>query len=197
MAPASKKKKKRKKTSKAQRPPAQGGPLNPQQRLLVYAYARKPGTTAIEAAIEAGYSKRTAHDTGSRVLNLPDARDLLDRIRSRAEEKAAVSVADVVAELHRILKTDPLDAYNDDGSIKPIKEWPTDLRRALSGLKTRQTHDGRGDDRKEVDIIEVKFWGKTSASDQLMKHLGGYAEDNKQKAESFADMVTAAGEKDE
>lgn len=168
-------------------------PLNPQQRLVVYAVAA--GKTQTDAAIEAGYSETSAYATGSRIMKIHEARELLASLQQKVAERVTAELEAVVHRLVHILESDPIDAYDEHGNLRPLKDWPVDLRKSVGGIKSRNCPEGCPECGEIfiAEIVEVKFPGRTSASDQLMKHLGGYREDNKQRM-GLSDLIARARE---
>lgn len=57
------------------------------------------GFNALQAAISAGYSERTAKQTGSENLTKPDIAEYIAKFKQKASERALVTVEDVVAGL--------------------------------------------------------------------------------------------------
>jgi len=102
----------------------------------------------------AGYSPGSAKQQGSRLLTNADIRALVDARVERLTERTELSVERVILELHRVLTADPVHALNDDGTAKPLKDWPEDLRRALSGFEVEELWEGRGEDRVQAAEAE-------------------------------------------
>lgn len=165
--------------------------LNPRQEKFVRAYIECG--VGSKAAIAAGYSEKCAESQASYLLNDPKVHEYIEKLNIKKAAHLVVTIGDVVDELIRILMADPLDAYEIDGTVKPLHEWPKDLRRALSGIKTKEIFSGRGDDREQIgQIKEFKFWSKTESSKQLMMHLGGFKADNEQKGAALSELIAMA-----
>jgi phage terminase small subunit len=161
-----------------------GGGLNPQQRLFVHEYLLDRNAT--QAAIRAGYSERSAGSQAHDLLKKPEIAGLVEKGLRRLEEKYELKLERVVLELHRILYADPIHALRDDGTVKPLNEWPEDLRRAMSGMEIEEIFEEvdtgevgpRGGKVKEKVLVgylkKYKFWAKPDASNQLLRVLGAY-----------------------
>lgn len=170
------------------------GKLTAQQRLFAHEYLVDRNAT--QAAIRAGYSSRSAYSQGERLLRHAEVAKLVEAGMTRLTEKIDLKIDRIVLELHRILTADPLDALDDDGSLRALSEWPKDLRCALSGIDVQELFDGRGEDRMVIGFLKkVRFWSKPEAADQLMRHLGGYEKDHAQAAETLSSIIRAAREK--
>ncbi len=125
-----------------------------------------------QAAIRAGYSPTSAGSTAAVILADPRTQTALRKARLELESASGVTIAEVVQELRGILLADPGDALAADGAVLPLADWPEPLRRALGGMEvvTRRCKCGQSN-----DVTKLKWWTKTAASDQLLRHLGGYA----------------------
>ncbi|MDO6385591.1 terminase small subunit [Uliginosibacterium sp. 31-12] len=111
----------------------------------------------------------------------------LDELRKPAIEEAQIDLTRTLKEVGRLALFDPRRLLNEDGTPKPIHELDDDTAAAISGVKVRRI---RGEDGETADIIEYKIADKNAALDKLMKHLGGYEKDNRQKVDAVAAMLT-------
>lgn len=161
-------------------------PLNTQQKLFCYAKAR--GLNHTDAAKEAGYSEKTAGSQGFDLLKKPEIKALVEKLTAKTLAAAEVSISDVIEQLRAILNVDPLNAYDDDGKLKPLKEWPRELRIALASLEVIEFED----EGKPAKLKKVKFWTKTAASDQLLRKLGAYKDPLADAVANIVDIITAA-----
>jgi phage terminase small subunit len=176
---------------KPAKPGDRSAELTPQQRLFVHEYMLD--RNGKQAAIRAGYSPDTAESQASRLLRNVKVAALVEQRLQRLTEKTELKLERVVLELHRILLADPADALNDDGSVKPLREWPEDLRRALSGLDVDELWEGRGEDREQVGVTKkVRFWSKTEASSQLLRVLGAFKDRLEVTEKPYHELVAEA-----
>ena len=76
--------------------------LTARQELFVNHYLIDFNATA--AAIRAGYSKKTAQEQGSRLLNHPAVAAAVDAARTKAVEKAEITVQKVLSDLEDMRK---------------------------------------------------------------------------------------------
>jgi phage terminase small subunit len=113
----------------------QGLTLNQEQ--FVFSYL-KTGNGK-QAAIEAGYSPRTATVQASKMLRVPKIWNEVERLRRRLRKRWEITADRVLEELAYIAFSDPRELFNSDGSIKnPVKlsretvamlrSWRTDQR---------------------------------------------------------------------
>lgn len=87
--------------------------------------------------------------------------------------KAALEVRDVhnkeavIDELMKIMTVDITQAFNDDGTLKFMKDIPEDVRRCIAAVEFFEL-PGQGDVRK---IKKLRFWDKNKAQELMAKHL--------------------------
>ncbi|STV75997.1 Terminase small subunit [Klebsiella pneumoniae subsp. rhinoscleromatis] len=113
-------------------------PLTVQQEAYCQEYVKCPENQT-QAAINAGYSPNTAGKFASQ--NMRDAR-IQKRIAELMEDRnkrLRVSADYVLLRLVEIDQMDVLDILNDDGGLKPIREWPKIWRTTLSGFDLSST----------------------------------------------------------
>lgn len=115
---------------------------------------------AKQAAIRAGYSRRTAEVQGPRLLRNAQVKAAVDAGLAARTARLEVKRDELLAELLRFVRVDIGDAYDTKGDLKKLSKMSPDLRRAISGIKV--TEHG----------TELKFWSKTTALELLGKHLG-------------------------
>ena len=95
----------------------------------------------------------------------------------QVKAKAAERLADLIdpdralREAARLAYSDLGEVLNDEGNLRPIKEWPEDLRRAVSGFEVVRRNVDSGDGHTD-DVIKVKLWDKSKNLEMLFKHLG-------------------------
>ena len=115
--------------------------LTAKQKAFVLAYVKHRNAT--RAAIEAGYSKRTARQVGSENLSKPYIQKAIQKLAAPALEEAQVSVDRIIKELAAI-------------AFAPWREY-----------MTVQCDDGEG-----VTYTKVNLSQKLRALDLLGEHLG-------------------------
>ena len=76
--------------------------LNPRQFAFVQEYARAGFTNGEQAAINAGYSPKSARITSARLLTNASIISALDELRAKAAEKTAVSLSRVIDKLWEV-----------------------------------------------------------------------------------------------
>ncbi|MBK9351395.1 MAG: terminase small subunit [Sulfuritalea sp.] len=91
----------------------------------------------------------------------------------------------MIEELARIGLFDPGELFAEDGSLLPIKNMPPEVRAAIASIEVEEIDaDGKVIGR----VKKVKLWDKNSAADKLLRHLGAYERDNRQRLGVLSDL---------
>lgn len=140
--------------------------LNDRQELFCLEYMKDLNAT--QAAIRAGYSEDSAGSIGFENLKKPE---IQNRIAGLLEERNNAVKVDAQYVLKRLVEIDQMDVkdiLNDDGTIKPILEWPRSWRTTLSGMDiTELSNDGD----IEAILKKVKWPDKVRNLELLGKHV--------------------------
>lgn len=76
-------------------------------------------------------------------------------------------------ELRAIATVDIRQAYNDDGTLKSVRDMPPELAAALSIVESEELYQGVGEERTLIGYSKkVKFWDKAKAIELFMKKHG-------------------------
>ena len=98
-----------------------------------------------------------------------------EAIREQVESSAMrtrITADRILAELFRMAVVDVGEAFAEDGSLLPISEIPTDLRRCISGIEVSEIWEYDGKVRTQVGVLKkVKFVSKEKGLEMLAKHL--------------------------
>ncbi len=131
-------------------------PLNGRQVLFVAEYLKDRNAT--QAARRAGYSRKTAHAIGPRLLDNVGIQEALAAADRRVLARAEVSRERVLREIALVGFANPQDAFDDENRLLPIRQMPETVARALTFHKTPEG--------------EVRFNAKLPALKALGDHLG-------------------------
>lgn len=140
------------------------------------------GGNATQAAIDAGYSEKTAYSQGGRLLRHVDVVARIKAGQRRLHQKFELQTERVLEEAARIALADPRELFTIDGAVKPIHLWPDHVAAAVSSVKYGQYG------------LEVKLWNKPGLISDGMKHLGLFERDNRQKADAVAQLMEHVAE---
>ena len=150
------------------------------RRLFIETYVRN-GANGTRAAIEAGYSPKTANEQAARLLANVSLRAEIERRQRELAESYRLRTENVILELTRIVHADPVMLYDEKGKLLPIHRLPEEIRKAIASVE----YDDEG------QICKIKLWDKNSAIDKAMKHLGLFREDNQQKTAIIQQFLEA------
>lgn len=136
------------------------------------------GGNATHAAKDAGYSEKTAYRTGADLLKEPQVKALIAERAKAVADKYALTPELVARSIVQELTFDPDKLYHEDGRLKAIPDLDEDTRMALTSVEVEEIGGG---DKPLIRTKKIKWATRNQAREQAMKHLGMFAEDNKQK----------------
>ncbi len=152
--------------------------LLPKQKRFVDEYLVDLNGT--QAAIRAGYSKRTAHVQASRLLKDAKVARAVEMGRAKLSLKAGVTAEEVIAELKKIGFSNMKSFIRISKAGEPyvdLSSLTDEQAAALSETAVEDFTEGRGEDAREVRRVRIKLHDKKGALDSLCKHLGLFAAD--------------------
>lgn len=163
--------------------------LNPKQTLFAHEYI--VSLNATQAAIKAEYSEKTAYSQGQRLLTNPEVQEYIQELMQRRTEKTDVDAEYVLQRISDIDQMDVIDILNDDGSIKPITQWPKIWRQMISGIDVSELFDGKGSQKVLSGILKkIKWPDKAKNLEMMGKHVGvGAFAETKNHKHSFLDSA--------
>lgn len=119
---------------------------------------------ATRAAKESGFSKKTAGQTGSRLLKNVKIQTRIAELIKERKERVEFTAENVLAELGKLTFTNIKDIHKHSDErwiyFKNLDEIPRDIAAAIESIK--QTDKG----------IEVKLYSKTKSIELALKHFG-------------------------
>jgi len=155
-------------------------PLTGKQKLFVKEYC--VDLNGRQAAIRAGYSKKTADIIALQNLAKPHIQAEIGREQASLRNRIEANQERVIKEIARLALSNVTKVLDADGKVLPPSAWSEDLGPAISSLKTSYDKDGN-------PVHEVKLWDKNSALDKLSKHLGIYDDQVTVKVEDNRDFT--------
>lgn len=158
--------------------------LTPKQQRFVEEYLIDLNAT--RAAKAAGYSAKTSHAQGPRLLENVDVRSMIDAALAKRAEKTGIDAQWVLDRLAAEAGADVRDLYAADGSFKPVHEWPLIWRQGLvDGIETAEEYRTvKGKRRKVVVVRKIKLSSRVRRVELLGKHV---------KVNAFAELVNVTG----
>lgn len=123
---------------------------------------------ATQAAIRAGYSENTAAKIGSENLIKPDIQSYLAELIAERNKRAEINADYVLNRLVEIDQMDALDILNENGSVKPIKDWPKIWRQFISGFDISEI--GGSEESLYAIVKKIKWPDKVKNLEMIGKH---------------------------
>lgn len=124
---------------------------------------------ATQAAIRAGYSKKTAYSSGQRLLKDVEVQKWVQFRMEERGKRTEITQDRVLEEYAKLAYFDPQKLYDENGNLLPVNKLDKDVAAALIGVDvTESIIDGN-----VVTLTKkVKYSDKKGALDSLARHLG-------------------------
>lgn len=123
-----------------------------------------------QAAIRAGYSARTVHQTAWEYLAKPCVQKEIARLQDIEAKKAGITAEMVIAEMKKIGFANIQDFIESGNNIKDISELPRELTAAVESIQTDVRHDG-GKSEGYTEKVKFKLHSKLGALNSLAEIL--------------------------
>lgn len=96
---------------------------------------------ATQAAIRAGYSKKSAYSQGHELLKNPEVQERVAELKAARAERVQVDADWVLERLVEIFGVRIGDLYDERGNLKPVSEWPESAHLAVTGIDTLEERE--------------------------------------------------------
>jgi Terminase small subunit len=116
-------------------------PLTPRRQRFVAEYLCD--LNASQAAIRAGYSRKTAGSQGERLLKDVEVCQVINERMKERSERTGVTADKVIIELARVAFSDIGDAFDNNGDLKQPNEMSEDISRAIARMEMIDRFVGR------------------------------------------------------
>lgn len=171
--------------------------MNDKQRRFVHEYLIDLNAT--QAAIRAGYSPKTAHVQGPRLLDNAEVQAFLDQAKDRRSKETQIDAAWVLKRLAAEAEADVSDLYDATGAILPVSEWPLIWRQGLvAGIEHIEVKDHEGNKTGDV-VVKLKLSDRIRRLELIGKHVrvNAFQEVVQHKGlEGLADRLARAKKRD-
>jgi phage terminase small subunit len=145
-------------------------PLTAMMEAYCQSYIKTPENQT-QAAINAGFSPNTAAVKASNMMRDERIQKRIAELMEERNKRNRVSADYVLMRLVEIDQMDVLDILNDDGSLKPIREWPKIWRTTLSGFDLSSTIMNMNEDSIETILKKIKWPDKVKNLELIGKHV--------------------------
>ncbi len=171
------------------------GVLTDKQQIFVDEYLKDLNAT--QAAIRAGYSPRTAAETGHKLCQKRLVADAIACAKADRSRRTGISQDRVLEELARVAFCTPSDVLDLNTAEVKSTAGEDDLK-VIAGVKVKYVpHKNESGDYEEAIEREVKLCDKFKVLDMLCKHLGMYERDradDKEQSETGVVLMPPVGE---
>lgn len=150
-------------------PPLGSDKLTPKQVRFIDEYL--VDLNARQAAIRAGYSKKTAAEAGYENLNKPHIALAVEAKRKEVAAGVGITRERVLREMAAIAFSDVRKLFVAGGGLTDATTLGDDIAPAIASIKLT-SFTPPGDDAEPEYTKEIKFWDKGKALEGLLKHLG-------------------------
>lgn len=147
------------------------GDLTEKQRIFCEAYCRLWNAT--KAAIQAGYSEKTAYEIGSQNLRKLECRNYIQFIKDNALEFAGVSLLRNAQELAKVAYGSGADLREAWKDLKKWEELPDEVKATISEVTTTTRTVIGFEQVAELETVKIKQYDKLKAL-EMLNRMGGY-----------------------
>jgi phage terminase small subunit len=162
------------------------------EELFVSHYIGHMNATKAYMAVHPDAAYDSARVQACRLLAKPNIQHAIAEARAKVAGKLELSLERVLLEATRLALFDPRKLFAADGRPLNVTELDDDTAAAIAGLEVLEEYESVGGERTLVGHVKkYKVADKNSALEKLMKHLGAFEKDNRQKGASLADAFRA------
>lgn len=145
-------------------------PLTAMKEAYAQEYTKCPENQT-QAAINAGFSPNTAAVKASVMMRDERIQKRIAELMEERNKRLRVSADYVLLRLVEIDQMDVIDILNDDGTLKPIREWPKIWRTTLSGFDLSSTIMNMDETSIETILKKIKWPDKVKNLELIGKHV--------------------------
>ena len=154
--------------------------MNARQEKFVHLYILHANAT--QAAIEAGYSEKTAYSNGQRLLKNVEVKNAIEEEQANWRERIGITTERVLTEQAKLAFSDmrQLASWNEFGMQWRGSGEITDAAAAcIKDLAmTRETRRDKNGDEIETVNLSLKLHDKKGALQDIAKHLGLFGKES-------------------
>ena len=163
--------------------------LTPKQERFVQEYL--VDLNATQAAIRAGYSKKTADRIGPELLGKTCVSEAIQEKMRKRSQRTEITADMVLKEFAKLAFFDPRKLFDANGNPKDITELDDDTAAALAGLDVVQ--EVEPDSGTTTYTKRYKLASKQAALDSLGRHLGMFTDRVENKVDAAVRIELGAG----
>lgn len=158
--------------------------LTPKQQRFCEEY--RIDFNATQAAIRAGYSKKTAHSIGAENLIKPDIQNYISDLQKQLADKSGITAEMVINELAKIGFSNIQEYLARTNTISDLTKIDKDKAAAVESIKIVETEWDGG----SKTSTTFKLYDKKGALELIGRHLGIFEKDNRQLVPDAPKTIT-------
>lgn len=167
--------------------------LTPRQRKFADMVLDQPETPLWTIYKECGY-KRLGPNEPAQEVKKPKIKAYILAHRRKLAKARNVHRKDLVQALSHIAFFDPIELFDETGTLKPIEQIPEHARKAISSIEVKSVMVGHGSKRKQIGTdTKIRFVDKKGAIDSLARMFGWF-EDEARTADGIEGLMRMIGE---
>jgi len=139
-----------------------------------FAYEYVVDHNATQAAIRAGYSRKSARSTGQKLIKNPAILAFIGKIEREAVERSELSTDLVLQRLYEALNWEARDLTDENGILLPPHELPDHVQCQVDTITQRVLKVTSYEDGTTETLVETRYRmvPHGQARDQALRHLG-------------------------
>lgn len=153
--------------------------INDQQMKFCKEYMKDFNGT--QAAIRAGYSKKTANEQAAQLLAKVSVQKYLETLKQKAAYKNEELTERIKNELIKLGFSNIQDFIEEDNEIKDLTTIPANHAACVESIKKTVTKFGDEKTGGTKTSIQFKLHSKLDALEKLARYVGLYEADNRQR----------------
>lgn len=130
-----------------------------------------------QAVIEAGYNAEHAASIYQQLTQNEYVRAYINELCASIFDKIGLSRLEIAKKYKEIINQDIREIFNDDGTIKELKDMPDRVSNTIARIKIEEIYDGKGQrKRAKGRTVDVYLYDKMKAMDAV-RQMAGYNEE--------------------
>ena len=124
-------------------------------------------------------SRNAIYVESCRLRQNPKVALRISQIRAEIGKKAQITLEELLMELARWVRFDPIDVTGEDGCVLPLKDMKPEVRRNIAETWINEVWDFKDIDGRKVktqvgQLVRFKYHDKVKLADMHMKKFGAY-----------------------
>ena len=126
---------------------------------------------ATQAAIRAGYSKKTSRVIGLENLAKPGVAARISDLMKKRSDKVEINSDYVLKRLVDMDQLDIVDILDDEDRLKPVSKWPKEWRQSISAFDVTVIAAGSSGDDPITFLKKIKWIDKAKILELIGRHV--------------------------